>query len=606
MKTKRIAEIQAEIVALIADMRQAETEHAEALAAVHPSFADSARNLVHYRSLRQHDIRSLQRRLGNLGLSRLAKAQSHVLASLEAAANILESFLEPRRISPRRTQLTIKRAHKMLRSNARALLGYRSRGRDTRIMVTLPGEAATDYSMVRDLLGAGMNSARINCAHDDAGAWQQMIDNVRRATQELGRNCKICMDLAGPKIRTGPIKPGPPVLRFSPKQDVTGAILAPARVWLAPEPHPESATPHIPVSAVELEELGSATQLFFNDIRGRSRSLRISDREADGVWLECDRTVFLQPGVPLTTAPGAGRELRVGALPPLDQSISLQMGDVLRLHHGSEAGENARYNEDGELSAPAHIACTSAEVFRYVQPGETVLFDDGKIGSVVREARDDELLLEITHAKGDGSKLKADKGINFPQSRLQIAGLTAKDRADLRFVASNADVVNMSFVNSADDVRELLAELETLGVAGRLGVILKIETRAGFANLPEILLAAMHNYPLGVMIARGDLAVECGWDDMAWIQEEILRLCGAAHAPDIWATQVLENLAKKGIPSRAEITDAAMAQRADCVMLNKGPHIVSAIKMLDRILISMQRHQDKQAPLLPAIDIPDL
>ena len=112
----------------------------------------------------------------------------------------------------------------------------------------------------------------------------------------------------------------------------------------------------------------------------------------------------------------------------------------------------------------------------------------------------------------------------------------------------------------------------------------------------------MENYPIGVMIARGDLAIETGWKNFAIIQEEILQLCEAAHLPDIWATQVLENLAKKGIPTRAEITDAAMAQRADCVMLNKGPYIEKAVRMLDKIIRKMQRIQKKKRTLLPKLE----
>jgi pyruvate kinase len=86
------------------------------------------------------------------------------------------------------------------------------------------------------------------------------------------------------------------------------------------------------------------------------------------------------------------------------------------------------------------------------------------------------------------------------------------------------------------------------------------------------------------MIARGDLAVECGFENLAQSQERILALCQAADVPVIWATQVLENMAKKGMPSRAEITDAAMASRAQCVMLNKGPYILRAMKTLDGLL----------------------
>jgi pyruvate kinase len=99
-------------------------------------------------------------------------------------------------------------------------------------------------------------------------------------------------------------------------------------------------------------------------------------------------------------------------------------------------------------------------------------------------------------------------------------------------------------------------------------------------------------------IGRGDLAVELGYERLAEVQEEILWLAEAAHVPVIWATQVLESLAKTGQPSRAEITDAAMGERAECVMLNKGPHIVEAITALDDILLRMEAHQHKKRAML--------
>ena len=129
-------------------------------------------------------------------------------------------------------------------------------------------------------------------------------------------------------------------------------------------------------------------------------------------------------------------------------------------------------------------------------------------------------------------------------------------------------------------------------------IVLKIETRRGFENLPDMLLTAMRSPCCGVMIARGDLAVECGFERLAEVQEEILWICEAAHVPVIWATQVLETLAKEGMPSRAEITDAAMGHRAECVMLNKGPHVLSAVRVLDDILRRMQAHQAKKRAML--------
>jgi pyruvate kinase len=179
-----------------------------------------------------------------------------------------------------------------------------------------------------------------------------------------------------------------------------------------------------------------------------------------------------------------------------------------------------------------------------------------------------------------------------------------KDLEDLAFVAKHADLVGCSFVRSAQDVRTLQRHLARVG-GERLGMMLKIETQQAFDRLPSLLLTAMGSPVVGVMIARGDLAIECGFERLAELQEEILWLCEAAHVPVIWATEVLDTLAKKGYPSRAEITDAAMAVRAECVMLNKGPFIGRTIRALDNILRRMQEHQSKKKTMLRKLKLAD-
>ena len=137
-----------------------------------------------------------------------------------------------------------------------------------------------------------------------------------------------------------------------------------------------------------------------------------------------------------------------------------------------------------------------------------------------------------------------------------MPSLTAEDRIALAFVAKHADAVSLSFVRRPEDIHALHAELDRLKRSA-IAVVLKIETRAGFENLPRLLIEGLRRPPLAVMIARGDLAVEVGFERLAELQEEILWMCEAAHVPAIWATQVLDTLARTGVPSRAEITDAA-------------------------------------------------
>jgi pyruvate kinase len=243
------------------------------------------------------------------------------------------------------------------------------------------------------------------------------------------------------------------------------------------------------------------------------------------------------------------------------------------------------------------IGCTADQVFEDVRTGDHVWLDDGRIGGLVERREADRFRVRITRARLRGERLGPEKGINLPDTPLRLPALTEKDRSDLAFVCQHADMVALSFVNSAEDVRELRSILAPLG-DDQPAIVLKIETLRGFSNLPAMLLEAMKSPRCAVMIARGDLAVECGFERLAEVQEEILWLCEAAHVPVIWATQVLETLAKKGMPSRAEVTDAAMAHRAECVMLNKGPYILQAVKVLDDILRRMHGHQAKKTAML--------
>jgi pyruvate kinase len=190
----------------------------------------------------------------------------------------------------------------------------------------------------------------------------------------------------------------------------------------------------------------------------------------------------------------------------------------------------------------------------------------------------------------------------LPDSALKLPALMPDDLEVLPFVARHADIVELSFVNSARDVETLQQQLALLGMQIP-AIVIKVETRAGFRNLPDILLKAMQAPCCGVMIARGDLAVECGFERLAEVQEEILWICEAAHVPVIWATQVLESLAVTGMPSRPEITDAAMGHRAECVMLNKGRHVITAVRALDDILRRMQTHQTKKSAMLRPLQL---
>jgi pyruvate kinase len=447
-------------------------------------FAASALNLAHYRALRHRDIRPLQRPLMRLGLSSLGRLEGRVLATLDSVTVALQALAGrgPTGRSP--TPRQFFRGEDRLQANAAELFGAPAEGRETRILVTLPSEAAGDPDMVLDLARLGMGVVRINCAHDDAATWQAMIDHVGAASRAVGRRIRILMDIAGPKCRTADV-----------------------------------VTP--------------------------------SERKR------------------------------------------LQAGDRLLL---------AREGAAAETPFTFQASCSLPGVIERLAVGDRVYVDDGHFGGVVEALLEPGALVRIEHARIGGGKLKPEKGLNFPDTDLDLSPLTDKDLADLDFVAGHADMIGYSFVEKPADIVLLQAELAKRRPDwARLGLVAKIETPRAVRNLPDLIVQAAGRQPFAVMIARGDLAVEIGFERLAEMQEEMLWLCEAAHVPVIWATQVLESLVKTGIASRGEMTDAAMAGRAECVMLNKGPNVGAAVEALDHLLRRMAGHQSKKTPQLRAL-----
>jgi pyruvate kinase len=605
-----LEELSRQLAVLSSDMLDLEASLLKGPLAIHEAHRRSARNLAHYLALRRHDIRQLQSQLALLGLSSLGRTESHVLTAVHTVYHVLNALLGGTNgslPSPEEPAVEITEGMELLEANTDALLGPAPPGRRVRIMVTMSSDAATDYELVRDLVRNGMDCMRINCAHDNPEVWLGMIHNLRKAREETGRNCCILMDVAGPKLRTGPIEPGPSVIKCRPKRDVYGRVANPARIWLTPtdnpDPAPGPATACIPLSARFLKKLRPGDKIRLRDARKAQRTLRVAKLLGRSCWAEAEHTIYFMSGIQVRTISRAkagvakGAQSRIGKLPALPQTLLLKPGDMLILSRGNTLGRPATYRKTRELIAPAQIGVSLPQILDHAKPDEPIWFDDGKIGGVIRLINSDSISVEITQARPEGEKLGSEKGINLPETRIDIPALTPDDLEALKFIVQHADLVGYSFVRTESDVCQLLERLEELG-GQHLGLILKIETRKGFDNLPKLILAAMRMRSIGIMIARGDLAVECGYQRLAEVQEEILWVCEAAHVPVIWATQVLETLAKKGMPSRSEITDAAMGERAECVMLNKGPYAVTTVSVLADILKRMQAHQEKKRSML--------
>jgi pyruvate kinase len=604
-----IERVSKQLVSLIELAKKFESDYSAELDAVHPEFRDSARNLVHYLALRQTDISELQEDLATLGLSSLGRAERNVMASIQAVWTALQKLTGDTGCDPDLESAALKFRNPKADAHKTAILGKHPDGRDVNIMVTLPAEAAENRQLVAEMIAAGMNLARINCAHDDVTTWEAMVGNVRAASADADKGCRIIMDLAGPKLRTGELRPGPRVIHLRPRRDPLGRVVAPRRIRLMPDDVLQRGTKAavIPVPRACIEYAEPGDEIRFKDTRGKKRRMNVVSKDAKGLVLETYQGAYIATGTKLRLIrQDVGEKLvyRVGELPAIEQPILLRVGDELILHKSSVAGAPAREDANGNISRAAHIACQQPEVFEFVKAGDPVSLNDGKISGIVRSVNDDEVEVEIIKAKPAGSNLRGNRGINFPGSDIRLPGLTSCDREHLKFVVENADAVSLSFAREPADISLLQDALEQFP-GNPVGLVIKIETKRGFKNLPRLLLTAMRSYPAAVMIARGDLAVECGWERLAELQEEILWFCEAAQMPVIWATQVLEQEAKKGQASRAEISDAAMSQRADCVMLNKGPHILAAIRMLDNILRRMQRHQFKKTARMRELNFRD-
>jgi pyruvate kinase len=432
---------------------------------LHPDNLINAKNLVHYLTLRTIDIRNLQDELHELGLSSLSISESHIMGQINAILKILNHKTDTDNLC------TYEYAKKSVNNKIEGLFGAKSSDDQRHIMVTVDSKWVDNYEKFESLLNAGMNIARINCAHDDKKTWKRLIDSIKKASDYTGKPCKIYIDLAGPKIRT--------IIK---KEDA------------------------IPVS--------------------------------------------------------------IG-------------GKVILASHSNFK----------KLKKKNVIGCELENLPLQLKTGEQVYFDDGLIKAVVIEIRNNLVFLEIKSIASKKPRIKHEKGINFPDSNLSFSSLTKFDEECIPFISQHADMVGYSFVKNNEDITELRKRFEGKKMPA---IILKIETAQAVNNLPFMLLECMKEEFFGVMIARGDLALEIGFERLSEIQEEISWICEAGHVPVIWATQVLENLNKKGVATRSEITDAARSSGADCVMLNKGEHIVKTLKTLKNIFKRMGDHQYKK------------
>ncbi len=450
-------------------------------------------NMYHYLKSRSIDSTQLQNQLIKLGLSSMGRSHPHLLYSIHQMISILAK-LQNIDYPHLENSLDYTQAYKILHKNL-SIFGHYPASEDhtyhTKIMITLPSEAAKSEELIASFFHSGAELFRINTAHDTPEAWHKMAKRIQNL--DTTEKPKIYVDLAGPKIRT-------------------------ERLYRCNKNHKKTT------------------------------------------------------------------------------KLKVFVGDRIRISHNLK--ETLAHYDTIEKSE-AIIECSNIEALGYVNVDEKVFIDDGKIALMVYARSKDSLLCEVTRAKEEGSSIRPEKGINFPDSKIKLNAITQEDRIAMEHIINYADIIGISFCQDRKDIEALRAILESFGRSD-IGIVAKIETKKAVENLPEILHALIAHGNSGVMLARGDLAIEVGFENLSLIQEEILNLCEAAHMPIIYATQVLENMMKTDLPSRAEITDAAVAQRADCIMLNKGTYAENVIKTLRVILKSMHTLFRKNRQMLRA------
>ncbi len=327
--------------------------------------------------------------------------------------------------------------------------------RKTKIVCTI-GPASEELSVLKRLMEAGMNVARLNFSHGSHEEHARRIERIRQAAKETGRTIALLLDTKGPEIRTGDLREG----------------------------------------IAELQEGETFT---------------------------------------LTTEP--------------------VLGDASR------------------------VSVSYAGLAEDVEPGATILIDDGLIKLTVIEVRGPEIICRVVNS----GVLKNRKGVNVPGVRIQLPGITSKDAEDILFgLEQGIDFIAASFVRKKEDVLEIRKLLEEQGAD--IPIIAKIENQEGLDNLDFILEVAD-----GLMVARGDLGVEIPAEEVPLVQKRMIRQCNLLGKPVITATQMLDSMQRNPRPTRAEASDVANAilDGTDAIMLSgetaAGKYPVEAVETMARI-----------------------
>ncbi|MBI4326326.1 MAG: pyruvate kinase [Chloroflexi bacterium] len=278
------------------------------------------------------------------------------------------------------------------------------------------------------------------------------------------------------------------------------------------------------------------------------------------------------------------RHLRIGIMMDT-QGPAIRTGD-LPAALDLEPGQKFTLTVRGEQSEEVHSVDVNYENFvNDISVGDVVLLDNGEIEMKVLAKLHNKIECEVLTP----GKLGSRRHINLPGVKVSLPALTAKDLADIAVgLEMRVDYIALSFVREAKDIRQLKAVVEH--AAYRPLIIAKIESQEAVANLNEII-----NEADAVMLARGDLGIECAYEELPIIQRRVVKTCLRAGRPVIVATHMLESMIENPMPTRAEITDVANAvyEQADAIMLSGettvGKYPLKCVEVFDRIAQRIER-----------------
>lgn len=262
-------------------------------------------------------------------------------------------------------------------------------------------------------------------------------------------------------------------------------------------------------------------------------------------------------------------------------------------------GETFDFLTKGSIESAAEegVRCVTVNypgLGKDVKVGGTLLVDSGLVRMKITEVRPERVRCQVVIPGPMGNR----RHINLPGIKVGLPALTQKDRADIAIgIEEGVEIYALSFVREADDIDIFRRHLAENDIDGR--IIAKIEDQSAISNLDEIISASD-----GLMVARGDLGIECPYEQLPIIQRRAVSQCIYNKRPVIIATHMLESMIENPLPTRAEVTDIANAvyEKADCVMLSgettTGKYPVECVRVMDRIARHVEAEQATTGKLM--------